>query len=153
MKGEDGGLNIEGIAWDPVNSRLLLGLRSPVRAGQALLLPVTLRDVNGAFTADNLDLANSQLIQLSLGGAGIRDIQYDSTLKSFLLISGAPENIKRSDFILWRWDGSSAPRQLFQLDPLIKPEGITEIKRGDAGFILMVGDASRYLKLDHSDVE
>lgn len=153
MKGEDGGLNIEGIAWDPPNSRLLLGLRSPVRAGQALLLPVKLRDANGPFTADNLDLANSQLIELSLGGMGVRDIQYDSTLKSFLLISGAPENIKRSEFVLWQWDGASAPKRLAQLDPIIKPEGITEMKFGDSGFIFMVGDANRYLKLDYTDFE
>ncbi len=30
------GLNIEGLAWDPVNQRLLMGLRSPVVDGQAL---------------------------------------------------------------------------------------------------------------------
>ena len=29
-KYNDGGINVEGIAWDPRNKRLLLGLRSPV---------------------------------------------------------------------------------------------------------------------------
>jgi hypothetical protein len=152
-KGSDGGLNIEGIAWDPANGRLLLGLRSPIRSGQALVLPIKLRDANGPFSADNLDLANSRIIEIPLGGSGIRDIQYDSNLKSFLVISGAPENQEKGEFILWQWDGSSQPKQLAQLDSNIKPEGITEVKLGGAGFIFMVGDANRYLKFDYSDVE
>ena len=43
-KYNDGGINVEGIAWDPVNKRLLLGLRSPVVEGNALVVPLKLRD-------------------------------------------------------------------------------------------------------------
>ena len=40
LPGIEGGLNIEGIGWDPVHERLLLGLRSPVVNDQALLVPI-----------------------------------------------------------------------------------------------------------------
>jgi hypothetical protein len=79
-KCQDGGLNIEGIAWDPQNNRLLLGLRSPVRNTQALILPVKLRNPSGPFSADNLDFGDGRVIQVSLDGLGVRDIQYDSRL-------------------------------------------------------------------------
>ena len=37
--GIEGGLNVEGLAWDPVNEQLLLGLRSPVPDSQCLTHP------------------------------------------------------------------------------------------------------------------
>src|SRR5205085_10452696 len=77
-KGSDGGLHIEGMSWDPDHARLLLGLRSPLINGNALIVPLKLRDPSGPFTIDNMQLATPNAIQLSLGGLGIRDIQYDS---------------------------------------------------------------------------
>lgn len=153
-RGQDGGLNIEGIAWDPQNNRLLLGLRSPIIGGNALILPVRLRSSDGPFSAENLDFEAGPPIQLSLDGLGIRDIQYDSKLKSFLIISGAPENQEKGEFVLWQWDGNPSPSQPFRkatLDSGMKPEGVTEMKVADGNFILIVGDASRYLKFDYTD--
>ncbi|MEW6212530.1 MAG: DUF3616 domain-containing protein [Acidobacteriota bacterium] len=149
LEGDDGGLNIEGIAWDPEGKRLMLGLRSPILNGQALILPVGLRDAGGPFTADNLQL-DARPIPLFLEQSGIRDIQYDSRLKSFLLISGAPENVRRGIFAVWEWDGrSSQPRQRALLDSRMKPEGITQAKVGDRDFIFIVCDENRYVRLDY----
>ena len=53
--GKDGGLNIEGLAWDARRGRLLLGLRSPIVDGHALVVPLTLRDKGGAFSIDNME--------------------------------------------------------------------------------------------------
>jgi hypothetical protein len=151
-KGKDGGLNIEGIAWDPQNQRLLLGLRSPIPAGQALVVPLKMRDAAGPFTADNINFEAATPVQLSLGGAGVRDIQYDSRLQGFLLISGAPENQDKGDFSLWQWDGSSQPVRRIALQPDMKPEAITEFKMGDQGFMLILGDESRYVTFDYIDL-
>jgi hypothetical protein len=150
LEGDDGGLNIEGIAWDPEGKRLMLGLRSPILNGQALILPVALRDASAAFTAENLQLENARPIPIFLEQSGIRDIQYDSRLKTFLLISGAPENVRRGIFAVWEWDGrSSQPRQRALLDSRIKPEGITQAKIGDKDFIFIVCDENRYMRLDY----
>jgi pSer/pThr/pTyr-binding forkhead associated (FHA) protein len=160
LKGEDGGLNIEGIAWDPdpEHQRLMLGLRSPLINGNALIVPIRLRDPNGAFTIDNLQLAEPNAIQLPLGGLGIRDIQYDSRLKSFLVISGAPEHHEKTAFTLWEWNGDTnqsnpdaKPREETTLDAKMKPEGVSRIKMSGREMIFIVGDASSYFKLDYSE--
>lgn len=154
-KGADGGLNIEGLAWDGQNQRLLFGLRSPIRNRQALVLALKLRDVSAAFTADSFDFAAAQLLPLSLDGQGIRDLQYDERLKAFLVISGAPENQDKGDFVLWQWDGAAAsatPARKLALDPGMKPEGITEFRHGEQHFIFVLGDASRYMKLDYESL-
>ena len=160
QKGEEGGLNIEGIAWDPdpEHRRLLLGLRSPLVNGNALVVPIKLRDANGPFSIDNLQLAEPNAIQLQLGGLGIRDIQYDSRLKSFLIISGAPEHHEKTAFTLWEWNGDSnqsnadaKPREEAQLDMRMKPEGVTRLKLPGREMIFIVGDANSYIKLDYAE--
>ncbi|HXG95286.1 MAG TPA: DUF3616 domain-containing protein [Blastocatellia bacterium] len=154
-KGAEGGLNIEGIAWDPEGKRLLLGLRSPLAGDQALVVPVRLRDPNARFTIENLELDEPNVIKLLLGGAAIRDIQYDSRLKSFLIIAGAPEHHEKVGFSLWQWSGSSLGH-IMDLARKMKPEGVThvEIRDGDATqeFIFIVGDASVYQRVDYSEL-
>src|ERR1044072_785809 len=97
-KGKHGGLNIEGIAWDPRRSRLLLGLRSPVVDGHALLVPLRLRDPRGSFSIENMEVDNLRAIRLPLGGGGIRGIEYDGREKVFRIISGATEDQDQTDF-------------------------------------------------------
>lgn len=154
--GAQGGLNIEGLGWDKLHDRLVLGLRSPVIGGQAVLVPMRLRDPRGAFTTSNLQFENPRVIFLPLGGQGVRDIAYDAHLRSFLIISGAPENAEKSDFKLWEWDGealSTKTREEMTLDAKFKPEGLTQATINGRPFLFLVGDASSYLKLDYSDVK
>lgn len=156
LPGVEGGLNIEGIAWDPVHERLLLGLRSPVINDQALLVPLTLRDPRGPFTRENLVVPEPKAITLGLGGLGIRDIHYDSRLKKFLILTGATETQRRTEFKLWVWGGDtdpshpdSTPSEEVTIDEKMKPEGVAHLRVGGKDFIFIVGDASRYLKLDY----
>ncbi|HSB12204.1 MAG TPA: DUF3616 domain-containing protein [Blastocatellia bacterium] len=158
-KGSEGGLNIEGIAWDFKRGRWLLGLRSPLGKGdQALIVAIKLRNPTGPFSTENLQLAEPHPIALPLAGLGIRDIQYDPELNLFLIISGAPEHHEKSEFTLWEWDGSTdqppaetALRKVSDLDPKLKPEGLTHVDIGGRKFVLVVGDASGYFKLDYSE--
>jgi hypothetical protein len=92
------GLNVEGVAWDPQNRRLLVWLRSPVVNGHALVVPLKLRDQNAALNFDNLEVEGSKAIRLPLSGAGIRSIEYDESRKAFFLITGAGPNSERMDF-------------------------------------------------------
>ena len=153
-----GGLNIEGVSWDPNHERLLLGLRSPVIGGNALIVPIKLRDPRGEFSRENLHLAEAHAIQISLEGLGVRDIQYDSRLKSFLIISGAPQHHEKTGFKLWEWNGDAdqtseqnRPREEALLDKLMKPEGVTRVKIGARDYIFVVGDSNSYVKLEYSD--
>jgi pSer/pThr/pTyr-binding forkhead associated (FHA) protein len=154
--GKEGGLNIEGLAWDPKHSRLLLGLRSPQMNGNALIVPVAMRNAGGAFAIDNLGIAAST-IQLPLEGLGIRDLHYDTRLDSFLIIAGAPEHHeKKLGFKLWQWSGDSTEQDpglqaLTDLDQGMKPEGVARFESGGRDFIFIVGDVGSYTKLEYAE--
>jgi hypothetical protein len=151
VKAKDGGVNIEGITWDPQRNRLLLGLRSPVIDGQALLIPLQLRNPQGGFSIDNLEVINSKAIRLPLGGVGIRGIEYDVRSQLFRIISGAAEDQNQTDFGLWEWDGAEvrpAPRELNRFDQKLKPEGVARTTIGKRNFTLIVFDAGGYTLMD-----
>ncbi|MGA9768624.1 MAG: DUF3616 domain-containing protein [Blastocatellia bacterium] len=150
-KGEGGSLNIEGLAWDPVHERLLLGLRSPLSNGQALVVALKFIDPKAGFSLSNLTLAAPSMIRLPLAGLGIRGFEYDARLKSFSIIAGAPEEMDRTEYKVWEWNGedtSPGMRERATLSRDLKPEGITRVKAGDSDFLLVVCDASRYIRLD-----
>jgi hypothetical protein len=160
-KSKDGGLNIEGLAADPVNKRLLLGLRSPILNHQALIIAFRIPAPDAPLSASSLQLAEPHLIQLPLGDLGLRDIQYDGKLQSFLVISGAPEHHEKPDFELWQWNGaadqsSNGPglRKInIKLNQKMKPEGITRVEANGRDYLLLVGDGGSYLKLDYADLQ
>lgn len=150
-KYNDGGINVEGIAWDPQNKRLLLGLRSPVVEGHALVVPLKLRDPKAAFSFDNLEVEGRKAIRLSLGGAGIRSIEFDESRKAFFMITGAGPNSEKMDFKIWEWSGNGVvptPREMETFDRRLKPEGITRFANGGRDFIFIVFDTSGYAATD-----
>jgi uncharacterized protein DUF3616 len=147
-KGKKGTINIEGLSWDPVQGRLLLGLRDPEISEQALVVPLRLRDPNARLSLENLTLAQPNAIRLALGGGTIRSIAYDGSLNVFQIISGAPESKKKTEFGLWEWDGQTSPREKVALNSKLKPEGVTRVSIGGNDFIFIVCDSGEYLKLD-----
>jgi hypothetical protein len=145
--GKDGGLNIEGLAWDAGHNRLLLGLRSPVVDGQALLVPLRLRNPRGAFSTENLEVEGSKAIRLPLRGAGVRGIEYDGRAKVFRVISGAAEDQGKTDFGLWEWNGDELQPTVAEtkrFDNDLKPEGVARVSAGGRDFLFIVCDASGY---------
>lgn len=146
-KGKDGGLNIEGLAWDARRGRLLLGLRSPIVDGHALLVPLRLRNPRGAFSTENLEVEGSKAIRLPLRGVGIRGIEYDSRANVFRVISGAAEDQGQTDFGLWEWNGDDLQPALTEtkrFDNDLKPEGVARVTAGGRDFLFIVCDASGY---------
>jgi hypothetical protein len=149
--GKEGGLNIEGLAWDPRHDTLLLGLRSPIIDGNALLVPLKLRDPRGAFSIDNLEVGDSKAIGLPLGGLGIRSIEYDQQVNGFKIISGASEHQQLTDFGLWEWNGEvkqPALREMYRFDKALKPEGVARATVGNRDFLIVVFDAGGYTIMD-----
>lgn len=145
----DQALNIEGLAWDPARSRLLLGLRAPVVDGQALVVPLVLRDPSGPFAAANLRV-DGRALRLPLGGAGIRSIEYDAGAGAFRVIAGAALDEKSRDFRIVEWKGGDAPgplRTLATFPASLKPEGITGAAVGGRQVSVLVFDVGRYALL------
>jgi hypothetical protein len=151
IKYKDGGINVEGVAWDARNQRLLMGLRSPVVDGHALVVPLKLRNPQGAFSYENLEVDGAKAIKLPSGGEGVRSIEYDERRKAFRLITGAAANSEKTDFKLWEWNGEVAPptlREAGTFDRRLKPEGITRVSSGGRDFTFIVFDTSGYASAD-----
>jgi hypothetical protein len=148
---EDGGINVEGIAWDPNTRRLLLGLRSPVIDGQALVVPLKLRNPQATLSPANLEVEGKKAIRLPLADNGIRSIEYNERRKTFYILTGAAANYEKADFKLWEWDGNaSSPtlRATETFDRKLKPEGITRYSANGKAFTFIVFDTSGYAAMD-----
>jgi hypothetical protein len=143
-------LNIEAIAWDPREERLLLGLRAPVVDGQALIIPLKIGDGEQALTRENLRVAG-EAIRLPLGGDGIRSVEYDPRTKGFRLITGAGLNAETRDFRILEWDGSTARhglREVTRFDRRLKPEGIATAPLDGRSTSIVVFDTSRFTMIE-----
>lgn len=150
VKAKDDGINIEAVAWDPAHGRLLLGLRSPVVDGRALVVPLKLNDAGGRFALQAPKPGGIEAIRLALEGQGIRSLEYDDRSKFFHIIAGATESQDKNDFKLWEWDGDANQaglRDVATLDRKLKPEGVTRASVGSSDFKFVVFDTSKYLKM------
>jgi len=136
---EHGGLNIEGIAWEPSSSRLLIGFRSPRRHRRALV--VWLQNPDGVFERDE-EPALLPAIALDLDGEGVRDVTYSDSLRGFVIVAGTWRRGKHTPTTLWSWDGrGSQPIKLQAPDfEDLNPEGITEIAAQGSRALLIVSD-------------
>ena len=136
---EHGGLNIEGIAWDPASNRLLLGFRSPRRHRHALI--VWLQNPDGVFDRGE-EPSLLAPIELDLDGEGVRDVTYSSALGSFVIVAGTWRRGKHTATTLWSWDGQTGqPVKLRAPDfEDLNPEGITEVLAQGSRALLIVSD-------------
>ena len=142
-------LNIEALAWDPINRRLLLGLRAPVVDGQSLIIAIKQADSTRSFTRENLRM-DGPTIRLALGGAGIRGMEYDSETKSFRILTGAALNDENQDFRLMEWNGQpgGAVKETASYSRRLKPEGITRAAIDGRPVSVLVFDVGRFLVAD-----
>lgn len=143
------GFNIEGLAWDRQRGELLLGLRAPVVDGQALVIPLRLRN-DGPLTRENLVVDKDAVQRLSLDGAGVRSIEYDEADGAYRLISGATRN-KEAPFAVWRWERGQQPVRN-EIDAAIlarelKPEGIAGGALDGVSYTFIVFDGGQFAAL------
>ena len=136
--------NIEGLAWDAAGARLLLGFRTPVVDGQALIVPITLRDASGAFAVENLQA--EQALRVPLGGVGIRGLDHDPRTKSILIVAEPSSGTGRSrGFSLVEWTpGAADARMVTTFDPAMQPEGVTRLAGAQVSGTVVVFDNSRH---------
>ena len=96
-----GGLNIEGLSTTP-GGALLIGLRNPIPNGKALLIPLENPDEVIAGKAAKLGTP----IRLSLGGRGVRSMEYEPALGRYLIVAGTAG--EGGEFQLYQWSGVPA---------------------------------------------
>lgn len=143
----DGGLNIEGLAYDKNEQQLLIGLRSPLnKQDQAIIIPVSMNEPT--FNNKLFNGKANELITLDLNGAGIRDFSYVQYLNAFLILSGTSSDSKKSAK-LWLWKRGQKPVKvkIKGTKKLGTAEGITPVKllNQDAGIMIVIDDGDREL--------
>jgi hypothetical protein len=98
----DGGLNIEALEITPDRQQLLVGFRSPLLDGGAIIARIT--NPSAIFEAGEAPRVSDGLLTLDLGGQGIRGMAWIASLDGYLIISG-PASLADQAFGLWFWSG------------------------------------------------
>jgi hypothetical protein len=113
LAGADG-LNIEGLSTSLDGTSLLLGLRSPLCRGRALLIPLgNPVALLGLGESQPQPAAPATPILLDLAGLGIRSIERDPAGHSYWIAAG-PAGQEDGPFALFQWNGdpAAAPKRI-----------------------------------------
>lgn len=141
VKNEDG-LSIEGLAYDPRDRRLWVGLRGPVIDDMAVLVAIV--EPSAAFEPDGKLAFAADPVLLDLDGGGVRGLSYAARLGGFLLLSQEATKKGNKPFKLWLWSGDSAapPRRvrIAGLDDLKHAESVFPVRFGSREYLLLVSD-------------
>jgi hypothetical protein len=150
-----GGLNIEGLAWDPRAGTLVFGLRGPAEPGEIAAIRIPIDAAAAPWATSSLGAPSIVHIHVPKSNArqGIRDISYDEQTGDFLILLGRSTSSGDAPFQLCTWDGSSD--QVRRLDVAfhrsMKPEGVVAFSSGDERRILIVDDRGGYAVFDYPE--
>jgi hypothetical protein len=149
IKPNDGGLNIEGLAWDRNRRALLFGLRTPAPDGKPLVLPVKVKDLAGPWTTRNLEAQTPIHLSVAPVGdeQGIRCLCDGQGRGGFLVIIGKATKDSEAPYSLYKWDGNAggAMRRLnVVFAKQMKPEGITRGSIGGKSALVIVDDGGGF---------
>ncbi|HKQ75093.1 MAG TPA: hypothetical protein VJ810_15460 [Blastocatellia bacterium] len=149
---DEGGLNIEGLAWDHDRHALLFGVRTPLSVNDPLVIPVKVKNLDGPWTTANLKMLSP--IRLALGAAegprGIRSIEYVASRHAFLVVVGKTVSGGKAPYALYEWKGGrrgKLRRLNVSFAGKMKPEGVTSGSVGGKPALLFVDDGGGYQAL------
>jgi len=127
------GFNLEGLAGGPEQS-LVLGLRSPVPEGRALVIPLK----NPFEVIAGKPAIFGKAHQLDLGGRGVRDLLW--TGQEYYVIGGSPGEGGKS--ALYRWTGGETPPQRIdiKLPKSLNPEALVLFENSGQRRLLVLSD-------------
>lgn len=148
-----GGLNIEALESTPDGKALLVGLRSPLLDGRAIL--ACLENPAAVFDAGEAPRIAPRLTTLALGGDGLRGMAWIPALAGYLLIGG-PVAREQVQFRLWYWSGQAdAPARRVSVPGLAGFEHAEGISAAGDRIVIVSDDGDRaancpahYLLLD-----
>lgn len=146
---DEGGLNIEGLAWDDDRHALLFGVRTPLSANNPLVIPVRVNDLNGPWATGNLKMLPPirLLIKGTEGARGIRSIEYVASRHAFLVVVGKTIGADKAPFALYEWKGGrrgKMRRLNVSFAEKMKPEGVTSGTVAGRPVLLFVDDGGGY---------
>lgn len=123
-----GGLSIEGLAATP-EGHLLIGFRNPLFGGQITSEKILTNGkslivelINPLEVLEGKTAKFAAPIILNLDGLGIRGIEYDKSLKRYVIIAGTfydkqtgnPQKMKFSESRIYLWSGKTSEQPQYQ---------------------------------------
>lgn len=158
LEPDEGGLNVEGLAWDPTSGSLIFGVRTPLsRENKPIVVPVRVSDLGGPWDASNLQVQPAVQLEIENAGdrQGVRSIEYDPSRKDFLVVVGNATSLSDAPFQLYRWAGGSSGAVTrvgrVWFDKKMKPEGLTHAEIAGKGAVVFVDDNGGYSVLWDTD--
>jgi hypothetical protein len=106
---DEGGLNVEGVAWDAERRALLFGIRTPVADHKPIVVPVRIKDLGGKWDPSNLEALEPITLQVdtSVGDQGIRGMTPGPGGKGFLVTVANATSNDKAPCSVYAWDGNA----------------------------------------------
>jgi len=130
-------INIEALTWDKKEKTLLIGMRSPLIEGKAVV--VALKNPDDIFDKKKEPKLDKPIL-LDLEGDGIRGMSWDEKKQGYWIIAG-DSGKRKAEFSLWFWDKKNNSLTINEkVTDLGYAEGITNIK--NLGLFVVKDDGS-----------
>ena len=154
-------INIEGMAFDPVKKRLVLGFRDPEFNNMALVAFISNpKDVFERNAKPEFD----EVAILDIDGGGIRSINYDPVLKSYVIANEVKDENGQKFSQLWTWSGNPTDEpqkiSLPNLQHITNVEAVDSITVNGKPQMILMGDegnasqkiTAKYMLVDYSQL-
>lgn len=152
-------INIEGMTFDPVKKRLVLGFRDPEFNNMALV----------AFIANPKDVFErnakpefDEVAVIDIDGGGIRSINYDPVLKTYVIANEVKDESGQKFSQLWTWSGNPTDEpqkiSLPNLQHITNVEAVDSITVNGKPQMILMGDegnasqkiTAKYMLVDYN---
>ena len=154
-------INIEGMAFDPVKKRLVLGFRDPEFNNMALVAFISNpKDVFERNAQPEFD----EVAILDIDGGGIRSLNYDPVLKNYVIANEVKDENGQKFSQLWTWSGNptDAPQKISlpNLQHITNVEAVDSITVNGKPQMILMGDegnasqkiTAKYMLVDYSQL-
>ena len=154
-------INIEGMAFDPVKKRLVLGFRDPEFNNMALVAFISNpKDVFERNAKPEFD----EVAILDIDGGGIRSINYDPVLKNYVIANEVKDENGQKFSQLWTWSGNPTDEpqkiSLPNLQHITNVEAVDSITVNGKPQMILMGDegnasqkiTAKYMLVDYSQL-
>lgn len=154
-------INIEGMAFDPVKKRLVLGFRDPEFNNMALVAFISNpKDVFERNAQPEFD----EVAILDIDGGGIRSLNYDPVLKNYVIANEVKDENGQKFSQLWTWSGNPTDEpqkiSLPNLQHITNVEAVDSITVNGKPQMILMGDegnasqkiTAKYMLVDYSQL-
>ena len=154
-------INIEGMAFDPVKKRLVLGFRDPEFNNMAFVAFISNpKDVFERNAKPEFD----EVAVIDIDGGGIRSLNYDPVLKTYVIANEVKDENGQKFSQLWTWSGNPTDEpqkiSLPNLQHITNVEAVDSIIVNGKPQMILMGDegnasqkiTAKYMLVDYSQL-